>query len=141
MKPLILPVLILMLSACASVAAPPSDRPRGEGPASTENSGTDAMVARGAAFAAANCSGCHALGATGNSPHPRAPAFRDIGKRYPVDELSEAFAEGIVTAHPDMPEFILTPDDNRAVIAYLKSVQTVGRPASADRTLAEAPNS
>ena len=88
------------------------------------------LIARGAAFAATNCAACHAIGATGNSPHDTAPRFREIGRRYPVSQLSEAFAEGIVTAHPGMPEFVLTPDDNRALIAYLESVQISGTPAS-----------
>ncbi|HZZ35670.1 MAG TPA: cytochrome c, partial [Caulobacteraceae bacterium] len=52
-----------------------------------------------------NCGGCHAVGKTGASPSPTAPAFRDLHQRYPVDSLAEALAEGILTGHPQMPEF------------------------------------
>ena len=36
-----------------------------------------------------------------------APPFRDLPKRYPVENLAEALAEGIVTGHPARPRFIL----------------------------------
>jgi mono/diheme cytochrome c family protein len=123
MKPLFLPCVFLLLAACASVPERPLDPFEGGSSVPPESAANSAMITRGAAFAAANCVSCHAIGATGDSPRAMAPAFRDIGKRYPVRQLSEAFAEGIVTAHPDMPEFVLTPDDNRALIAYLESVQ------------------
>lgn len=55
--------------------------------------------------------------------HPEAPAFRTLWKRYPIDALEEAFAEGIYVGHPDMPEFIADPDQIAAVIAYIESIQ------------------
>lgn len=72
----------------------------------------------------AHCSGCHAVGPAGTSPNTLAPPLREIGQRYPVEQLAEAFAEGIVTAHPAMPQFVLTPDQNRSLIAYLESIQS-----------------
>lgn len=140
MKPLFLPFLLLTLAACVSTAGPAIE-PAGLAPsAAAEGPGMEALIVRGAAFAATNCAACHAIGATGNSPHDTAPRFREIGRRYPVSQLSEAFAEGIVTAHPGMPEFVLTPDDNRALIAYLESVQTSGTPASTGRNAEGPPN-
>jgi len=70
-----------------------------------------------------NCARCHAVGLVGESPLPIAPAFRTLHKRYPIDSLQEALAEGIVTGHPSMPEFALDPDQVNAVIAYLKSLE------------------
>ncbi len=70
-----------------------------------------------------NCGPCHGVGKTDKSPHPQAPEFRTLGERYPVDALEEAFAEGIVTGHPDMPEFEATPDQISDIIAYLASIQ------------------
>jgi hypothetical protein len=35
--------------------------------------------------------------------------------------LEEALAEGIVTGHPDMPEFMASPDQINAIIAYIAS--------------------
>ena len=130
MKPLFLTFVFLMLAACAPLTPPLPAPSSGRAPASPESADAVALVAQGAAFAAANCAACHAIGPTGTGQHPMAPPFRDIAKRYPVRQLSEAFAEGIVTAHPDMPEFILTVDDNRSLIAYLESVQTPRSPDS-----------
>ncbi|MBX9846574.1 MAG: cytochrome c [Xanthobacteraceae bacterium] len=78
---------------------------------------------RGRVFVQANCARCHAIGRTGDSPLPIAPAFRTLHQRYPVVSLQEALAEGIVTGHPSMPEFSLAPDQVDAVIAYLKSLE------------------
>lgn len=78
---------------------------------------------RGAAYASANCAGCHAVGPTGDSPLAAAPHFRALGLRYRVDDLAESFAEGIDTAHAAMPEFIMSPEENSDLVAYLKSIQ------------------
>lgn len=80
-------------------------------------------VIRGKLLVEANCSGCHAVGRRGASPHPDAPAFRTLSQRYPLTDLEEALAEGISTGHPDMPEFIASPDQIAAIISYLRSVQ------------------
>ena len=58
----------------------------------------------------ANCSRCHAIGKTGESPLAKAPPFREVVKRYPVEFLEEALVEGIVTGHNEMPEFTFEPD-------------------------------
>ena len=70
-----------------------------------------------------NCARCHAVARSGNSPHPQAPPFRTLSARYPVAHLQEALVEGLSTGHPDMPEFIFTPDRVAAIIAYLTSIQ------------------
>ena len=80
-------------------------------------------VAQGKRLVEKNCSSCHAIGPDGESPHPAAIPFRDISIFYPVDALEEAFAEGIVTGHPDMPEYTASPQQIDALIAYLESVQ------------------
>ncbi len=79
--------------------------------------------ALGLIFVRENCGGCHAVGRTGVSPLAIAPPFRELHLRYPVENLSEAFAEGIVTGHPTMPEFRLEADQIGNVIAYLKSLE------------------
>lgn len=78
---------------------------------------------RGEALLAKSCGSCHAVGLTGESPHKFAPAFRTLGQRYPVEALEEALGEGIMSGHPDMPEFTFDADDVGAIIAYLKSIQ------------------
>jgi mono/diheme cytochrome c family protein len=71
----------------------------------------------------AECARCHAVGKTGQSPLEAAPPFRDVVKRYEPDALAEAFAEGIVTGHNDMPEFEFTPEEISGLIAYLDTLK------------------
>jgi mono/diheme cytochrome c family protein len=71
----------------------------------------------------ANCSRCHAIGRTGVSPHVAAPPFRTLSRKYPVERLAEALAEGLFVGHPDMPEFVFEPEDVGAIIDYLNAIQ------------------
>jgi mono/diheme cytochrome c family protein len=80
-------------------------------------------VAAGRALLEANCARCHAIGKEGDSPHKQAPPFREVVTRYPVEGLAEALAEGIVTGHPDMPEFVFEPPEIGAILAYLNSLK------------------
>ena len=82
-----------------------------------------AAIRRGEALLAKDCSRCHATGRTGESRHPQAPLFRTLAKRYPIESLEEALGEGIISGHPDMPEFRFEGDDVGAIIAFLKSIQ------------------
>jgi cytochrome c len=82
-----------------------------------------ASMSRGEALVTAHCGMCHAAGRTGTSPHPEAPPFRLLGQRYPIESLEEALAEGLMTGHPEMPEFMFAPRDVGAIIRYLQSVQ------------------
>lgn len=75
---------------------------------------------RGLTFAQANCAKCHAVGKMGDSPLAIAPPFRTLHTRYPVENLAEALAEGIVTGHPSMPEYQLDGAQINDLLAYLK---------------------
>ena len=83
----------------------------------------DAGVERGRTFARTNCAGCHAVERVGTSPHKEAPAFRELHKRYDVDDLGEAFAEGITTGHPGMPEFKFDTAQITDLLAFMKSLE------------------
>lgn len=78
---------------------------------------------RGFVFAKTHCAECHAIGPYGDSPLAIAPPFRTLHERYALEELEEAFAEGIVTGHPTMPQFQLDPAHTNDLIAYLKTLQ------------------
>ena len=78
---------------------------------------------RGAVLVRTNCSRCHAVGRVGESPLKIAPPFRTLHERYPVEDLEEPLAEGIVTGHPTMPEFRFDPGQVGDIIAYLKSLE------------------
>jgi len=81
------------------------------------------LTNKGEVLVKENCSRCHAIGKEGNSPHPEAPPFRTLSSRYPIEDLSESLAEGIVSGHPDMPIFVFGPADVEAIIDYLNSIQ------------------
>lgn len=83
-----------------------------------------ASLASGKQIAEAHCSACHAVGPEGQSAKADAPAFRDLSKLYPLESLEEPLAEGIVTAHENMPEFVFEPDDIDVFLGYLSSIQT-----------------
>lgn len=83
---------------------------------------------RGRAIAEKNCARCHATGPTGESPLKPAPPFRVLPQRYPIENLAEALAEGIVTGHSAMPEFTFKPDEIDALLTYIASL---GRAAPA----------
>jgi len=81
------------------------------------------LTAKGEVLVRENCSRCHAIGTEGDSPHPEAPPFRTLSSKYPVEDLAESLAEGIVSGHPDMPIFAFDPHDVEAIIEYLQSIQ------------------
>ncbi len=83
----------------------------------------DKAVAEGRRIAHDACSPCHATGPTGASPKAEAPPFRDLGHKYPLDNLEEALAEGVVVGHPDMPEVKMNEHEIAAFVAWLKTVQ------------------
>lgn len=102
---------LLAASTLVWIAAPSAEAAE---PSSQVDAGRHALETR--------CSRCHAIGLTGASTHATAPPFREIVMRYPPEDLEESLAEGITSGHPDMPEFILAPDEIAAVIAYLHTL-------------------
>jgi len=101
-------ILLVMLAGAVAGASAKADQPQ---------------VRRGHNFAQTNCAQCHAIGQTGESPLAKAPPFRSLHLRYEVEDLSEALAEGIRTAHREMPQFELDVGQIQDLIAYLKSLE------------------
>lgn len=95
----------------------------GTAPAAAAGEPLSPRAQRGLTFAKANCAKCHAIGPVGDSPLPIAPPFRTLHTRYPVENLAEALAEGIVTGHPTMPEFQLDGAQINDLLAYLKTLE------------------
>jgi mono/diheme cytochrome c family protein len=87
----------------------------------------DGMIADGRAIAARQCGDCHALDNSLRSPRSDAPPMRTIGALYSFPVLEEELLNGIKLGHPDMPRFEFPPRGVDALIAYLRSLQTVDR--------------
>ncbi|MFL5297316.1 MAG: c-type cytochrome [Phenylobacterium sp.] len=90
-------------------------------------------TSRGRLLVQRYCAGCHSIERTGPSPNAVAPPFRDLHSRYRIDDLGEALAEGILVGHPAMPEMRFPPDDVKAILAYIKTIQAHER-AARDRS-------
>ena len=78
---------------------------------------------RGRVLVTNNCARCHAIDKLSASPVALAPPFRTLHERYPVEDLQESLAEGIVTGHPMMPEFSFDPGQVNDIISYLKTLE------------------
>jgi len=119
MKALTLLVLLATLAACQSTAPQPVNEP-------TPPAAAMGDPKRGLDIADRNCSLCHAVGPQGASPNSKAPAFRTLRGRYPLENLSEALAEGMVVGHSGMPQIQLQPQQINDLIAYLKTLPPEG---------------
>ena len=83
-----------------------------------------ALLKRGRRIALENCGRCHAIGVRGESPNPGSPPFRSLSRKYPLSNLEEALAEGIVVGHEGvaMPQFRLSAAQIEALLGYLASI-------------------
>jgi len=79
-------------------------------------------IAAGKKLAEKLCARCHAVAKTGVSPNAKAPAFRTFVQKWPIENLEEALAEGIVVGEHIMPEFEFDPKDIASLLAYIDSL-------------------
>jgi cytochrome c len=101
---ILMPLALALITLTPAVAASPQEQ-------------------RGKTFALNNCAKCHSIDKVSPSPLKIAPPFRTLHKRYPIETLAEALAEGISTGHPTMPAFQLEPDQIGDLLGYLKSLE------------------
>lgn len=96
-----------LLSACITVAGPPQV--------------VDEAVMRGASYATANCAGCHAIGATGESVYRAAPAFRNLRASWSSVALELRLSRAVGRQHYGMPPRILTPSESHDLAAFIQN--------------------
>ncbi|MFT5487717.1 MAG: cytochrome c [Paracoccaceae bacterium] len=77
----------------------------------------------GQTLAESRCAHCHATGRVGASPLSAAPPFRHLGRKWPVENMAEALAEGIVVGHPAMPTFAFSPPEIDDFLGWLEAIQ------------------
>lgn len=122
---------IILLALLTAACCTPSQTTDASGSAAAsqpplqpiENTATPQEIAQGKLIVERACASCHEVEPGATSPHPDAPNLANLSDEYPVALLDEAFAEGIMVGHPDMPEFKLPPDQVKALIGYLESIQ------------------
>jgi cytochrome c len=78
---------------------------------------------QGQSIVSNKCSSCHAVGRFGESPNPKAPAFRTLHKRYPIESLEAAIAGGTISGAPEEPEFKFSGREVGAIISYISMIQ------------------
>ena len=119
--------VVAVLAASASCLVP------GASPAWAQS---DDELKAGQELVEVNCGKCHGVGTADASPYDGAPPFRKLSDSFPMDALEEAFSDGrIYSGHPDMPEFIATPEQVDAIIAYIASLQDLARVPQASKTI------
>jgi cytochrome c len=84
--------------------------------------GAEPDLEAGKALAEKHCGTCHAVGPVGDSRLPAAPPLRDVANRYSVWNLEEALAEGIVTGHAEMPQFVFKPVEITNLLSYMETL-------------------
>lgn len=107
---------VLVAGGCSSPGAR-IPRPPEPGGISAE------AIERGRLLTSTACASCHATGPTGDSPLPDATPLREIVRRYPLNRLEGAFAEGLVTTHPAMPGYIFRASEIDDLIAWLETLK------------------
>lgn len=115
--------VILALTAIAVAGCSSPSPVQAYGQTSPSVSGGSEAAERGRLLTSQTCAVCHATGAAGESPMTAATPLREIARRYPLDHLEEAFAEGLVTGHPAMPPYAFRASEISDIIAYLESLK------------------
>ncbi|MFZ1990074.1 MAG: cytochrome c [Alphaproteobacteria bacterium] len=107
---------------------------------STAAHADDGDPKRGHVIAKKYCSPCHAVEAKQEkSPVADAPPFRTFASKWPLEDIEEALAEGIMVGHEgvQMPVFELDPPAIADLIAYLRSIQDPAAPVVPSKPAAQ----
>ena len=83
-----------------------------------------ALEQRGYALAARLCAPCHAIGKADAGARAGAPPLRALDRRTDLDEFVDRLREGLSSGHRDMPEFRFTRADARALVGYMRTIQS-----------------
>ncbi|MEQ1608961.1 MAG: cytochrome c [Hyphomonadaceae bacterium] len=132
-------LLALCIAGCAKASAPVAVPVEGAGHSVLVMNATPEQVEAGARIVQLQCVSCHAVRSEDRSRNPDAPALRTLAERYPVAGLAEAFALGIMTGHPNMPDFRFSSAQINDILAYLESIQT-RQAAELDRRRSDHPS-
>lgn len=96
----------------------------------------ESTLARGQKLVETNCTRCHAVGETGQSPFAPAPPFREVAKNYTQEELVDGFMEGLAVRHQAMPDWDMTMDQAEAIATYVMGLRRDAASKSDDNPLA-----
>jgi mono/diheme cytochrome c family protein len=86
-------------------------------------SAADPSVERGLRVASLQCSQCHQIASSGESPRPAAPPFATLRLRYNPLTLPRRIAAVSTDGHTEMPSFSMDPADVDHIAAYIDSLR------------------
>ena len=111
--------LLAMLSACSAMPGPGARAPAAAANEAERTDGpVEADAALGRSIAQVVCARCHALEERETGPHPAAPPFPRLARKWPAEILLPRLEEGIRASHPDMPEVRLAPAEIDPFLAF-----------------------
>jgi mono/diheme cytochrome c family protein len=85
----------------------------------------EADVAAGKAYAEQVCATCHAVEqGEEESPLYQAPTFQSVADTPGMTEM--ALTVWLQSSHPTMPNIVLSQDEIRNVVAYIRSLKSKG---------------
>lgn len=84
---------------------------------------SERLVEEGRALVETHCNSCHAVARDGDSPNRKAPPFRTLHARHPMQALREPLTRGIAAPHDEMPKFRLPDAQIDRIVAYINSLE------------------
>lgn len=114
----------LWLAACTPGLSDARIGPTPDGDRVFVEAATPEQVDAGRRIVQLQCVTCHAVRSGDVSRDLTAPPLRTLAERYPVTGLAEAFAQGVLVGHPNMPDFRFNATQITQILAYLQSIQT-----------------
>ena len=115
----------LWLAACTADLSDARLGPTADGDLAYAGEATPEQIDAGRRIVELQCISCHAVRSSDMSRDLTAPPLRTLAERYPVTGLQEAFAQGVLVGHPNMPDFRFNAAQIAEILAYLQSIQTV----------------
>lgn len=114
----------LWLAACTPGLSDARIGPTPDGDRVFVEAATPEQIDAGRRIVQLQCVTCHAVRSGDVSRDLTAPPLRTLAERYPVTGLAEAFAQGVLVGHPNMPDFRFNATQITQILAYLQSIQT-----------------
>lgn len=118
-------MMACLFVACGEPASSPSTEQTPAAEPITDIVEATDLAEDGRLIAERNCARCHAIGATGESPNPASPPFREVLKDFDIEVLATDFREHIALGGEEMPEFDFGPKGTDALMAYLLTIEVV----------------
>lgn len=115
--------LLVPVLALAALAAEPGGAEKGKaGPSGGDSTFELGDKDKGHAYAQKFCTDCHAIEKDENLLLGDIPTFQEVANSEGMSP--RALSVWLRTSHPNMPDFIIAPEDIDNIVAYIMSLRT-----------------